>query len=285
MLFRNYATVEQLDQQYNTMLGVDDVDSILARWAAHSNATRAALPGHLGLRFGPHRDERLDVFAAGRSAPVHVFVHGGYWRRFHAEDFSFVARALVEAGVTVAVPNYSLCPAVGIAEIVRQMRAALAWVYANATHFEGDPQRITVSGHSAGGHLTAMLLATRWEEDYGLPGDLIKGACPISGLFDLSPLRYTYLQPWLQLDGDQSARLSPVLDMPVQAPRIVVTVGGNESPEFQRQSREYLAAWHGAGLRGDWLDLPGRNHFSALDALTEPGHPLFESVLALATEG
>ena len=283
MLYRDYDTVEALDAQYTTTRGVDDPDAILARWAADSNAARRDLPVHAGLRFGPHRDERLDLFVAGTAAPVHVFVHGGYWRRFHAEDFSFVARALVEAGVTVAVPNYSLCPAVGIGEIVRQVRAALAWTYTNVTRYGGDPERITVSGHSAGGHLAAMALATAWEADYGLPADLLKAACSISGLFDLAPLRHTWLQPWLQLDGDQVERLSPLRHLPAAGPPLLVTVGTLESDEFQRQSQDYLAAWRERGLPGEWLALPERNHFTALDALTEPAHPLFEAVLAQAT--
>ena len=127
MLYRDYATVEALDEQYTTTRGVPDADAILARWARDSAAARAALELRAGLRFGPHRDERLDLFPAGSGAPLHVFIHGGYWRRFHAEDFSFVAPALVAAGVAVAVPNYSLCPGVGIGEIVRRSAACSTW--------------------------------------------------------------------------------------------------------------------------------------------------------------
>lgn len=283
MLYRDYRTVEELDRQYTTTLGVDGVDVILARWAAHSNAARERWRDHLGLRYGPHRDERLDVFTTGVAAPVHVFLHGGYWRRFHAEDFSFVAGGLVEAGVCVVVPNYSLCPQVGIGEIVRQMRAALAWVFANTARFGGDPARITVSGHSAGAHLAAMLLATDWAGDYGLPADLLRGAGLLSGLFDLAPLRFSFLQPWLQLDGDQVLRLSPMSVLPASGPRVLMAVGGRESAEFQRQSRDYLAAWQANGHAGEWLELPGHDHFSALDELITPGRPLFDALMEMAT--
>lgn len=283
MLYRDYATVDELGAQYDTTRGVAQPDAILARWTEASRQARRGDGARLGIRFGPHRDERLDIFCAGDGAPVHVFIHGGYWRRFHAEDFSFVATELCRTGVTVVVINYSLCPEVDIDEIVRQARAALAWTHANISHHGGDPARITVSGHSAGGHLAAMLLATDWERDYELPADIIKAACPISGLFDLSPFPYTWLQPWLQLGWDQVRRCSPLFRLPARGPRMVVTVGGEESAEFQRQSREYLVAWRAHGLPGEWLDLPGRNHFTALDALCEPDHALFRTVLDLAT--
>lgn len=283
MLYRDHGSVEELDRQYTTTLGVDHLDDILARWRESSNAVRSRRGEHLGLRYGPHVDERLDLFAAGATAPVHVFLHGGYWRRFHAEDFAFVAAGLVEAGVCVVVPNYSLCPGVGIGEIVRQMRAAIAWVHGNAARYGGDPARISVSGHSAGGHLGAMLLATEWERDYGLPGGLLRGACLLSGLFDLAPLRYTFLQPWLQLDGDQVQALSPIAHLPASAPPLLLAVGGKESEEFQRQSRDYLAAWRDRGLCGEQVPLPGHDHFSALDQMVTPGTGLFDRLLELVT--
>lgn len=281
-LYRDFSTVEALDASYDTTRGVADVDAIVMRWRQESEALRTGSDARLGLRFGPHLDEYLDLFPAGPGAPVHLFVHGGYWRRFTAADFSFVAGALVEHGVTVAVTNYSLCPNVRLAEIVRQTRASVAWLHANVERFGGDPGRITISGHSAGAHLAAMALATDWCEEYGLAEEPIKGACLVSGLFDLGPFPYTWLQPSLQLSWDEVRRYSPLNHLPRRAPGLLITVGSEESAEFHRQSRAYLEAWRAAGHDGEWIELPGRHHFSALDALTEATNPLFRAVLAQA---
>jgi arylformamidase len=213
----------------------------------------------------------------GERAPVHVFIHGGYWRRFSARDHSFVAPPLVAAGVCVLVVNYALCPTVTIDEIVRQVRAAIAWAWHNAASFGGDPERITVSGHSAGGHLTAMALATDWPGVYDLPEDVVKAGLPISGLFDLSPFPYSYLQPLLQLDWAQVRRNSPIGLAPARAVPTVAAVGGDESAEFRRQSRSFADAWPG----GRYLELPGCNHITVLEELELPESTLFRTLLDL----
>ena len=163
----------------------------------------ARLDCRLGVRYGPTREEHLDIFPAGDGAPVHIFIHGGYWRRFNARDHDFLAPAFVEAGITFVSVNYALCPKVTMDEIVREVRAAVAWTHAHARGFGGDPARLTVSGHSAGGHLCAMALSTDWEGAYDLPADTLKGGVAVSGLFDLAPFPYTYLQP------DAAAHLGP----------------------------------------------------------------------------
>ena len=202
------------------------------------------------MRYGPTLAEYCDVFPAGPAAPVHVFIHGGYWRRFSARDHDFVVPQLVAAGLTVVVVNYALCPIVSLDEIVRQVRAAIAWTYGHAGEFGADPSRLTVSGHSAGGHLTAMALLTDWAGDYGLPADIIKGAVAISGLFDLGFVPYSYIQPKVQATWDQVARLSPIRHLPGAAPPLLVAVGGDETDEFRRQSRDFHAAWRVGGPPG-----------------------------------
>jgi arylformamidase len=168
---------------------------------------------------------------------------------------------------------------VTLEEIVRQSRAAIAWLYENAPGFGGDRERIYVSGHSAGGHLTAMLALTDWEADYGLPADIVKGGCPISGLFDLRPFPYTYLQPKLQLTWDQVLRNSPILRIPDAAPPLLVTYGDEETPELRRQSDDFLAAWRSRDLRGEHLPQPGKDHFSAIDGFLDASSPLCRAIL------
>lgn len=285
MLYRDFATVEDIDAEYNLGMRVPENATFTDRWASESAAAREALDCTLGMRFGPTVEEYLDIFpaagAAGTSSPVHVFIHGGYWRRFTAREFSFVAPNLIEAGVTVVVVNYALCPKVSIDEIVRQSRAALAWVHDHIADHGGDPNRITVSGHSAGGHLTAMLMATDWTGDYGRPADIIKGACPISGVFDLAPMPYTFIQSSVQLNGDSVRRLSPIGFIPAAAAKISIAVGGGETDEFVRQSRDYHEAWCANGLDAELLVIENRHHFDILDGFQDTESALFHTILSL----
>ena len=234
------------------------------------------------MRYGPTLAEYCDVFPAGPAAPVHVFIHGGYWRRFSARDHDFVVPQLVAAGLTVVVVNYALCPIVSLDEIVRQVRAAIAWTYGHAGEVGADPSRLTVSGHSAGGHLTAMALLTDWAGDYGLPADVIKGAVAISGLYDLGFLPYSYIQPKVQATWDQVARLSPIRHLPAAAPPLLVAVGGDETDEFRRQSRDFHAAWRSAGLPGDYLEPPGKHHLTVLEELERSDSELTRALVRVA---
>ena len=280
MLYRDFATAEAIDREYNLVQAVPDAGAIADGWAARSEDARAALDGALGVRYGPTRAEYVDIFppagAAGPS-PVHVFIHGGYWRHFSARDFSFVARPLAARGAVVAVANYALCPEVSVGEILRQCRAALAWVHDRIADYGGDAARISVSGHSAGGHLAAMALATDWPGAYGRPADLIKAAIPISGVFDLAPIPYTFVQPWVQLGWDEVRTLSPINRVPPGAAPVTVAVGGAETAEFVRQSKAWREALRDAGREADWLEIPGRHHFDILDELESPESALSQA--------
>jgi len=274
-LYRDFASAEQIDAQYNAGAAVADAAGHLRRYADQSRLTRERLRGTLDIAFGPTLAETLDVFPAERAnAPVFVFVHGGYWRSLSSKEFSCVAAGLVPLGITTVVVNYALCPKVTIDEITRQVRASLAWTLRHIGEHGGDPSRIAVGGHSAGGHLGAMALETRWDEDYGLPRDPLAGALLVSGVYDIAPLRHSYLQPQIRLDDGIIERNSPLFAVRPCATPILVTWGGAESAEFARQSTSFHAAWQGAGNRGELLAQAGANHFSAIDGFADPASPL-----------
>src|SRR3989442_2158693 len=175
LVFRGYDR-KALDREYNNREKVPDAQVWLARYARESERARRELTARLDVAYGSHPGETLDVFlpAGHGPTPVHVFIRGGYWPRLDKVDFSFVARAFLPAGVAVVVINYALIPTVDLDELVRQCRASVAWVYRNATSFGGDRDRIAISGHSAGGHLRAMRIATDWAAIYGLPADMLQ---------------------------------------------------------------------------------------------------------------
>lgn len=283
-LYRDFESQEEIDREYDAAAAVPDSSAIVARWSEASARVRASLPCRLGLAYGPTRAEYLDFFPAGPGAPLHLFLHGGYWRRFSAREFSFLAEPLVRSGVAVAVVNYALCPEVTIDEITRQARAAVAWAFRHADEFACDRGRLTVSGHSAGGHLTAMVASTDWPGVYDLPPDTVKAGLPVSGLFDLAPFPWSYLQPSLQLTAEQVARNSPIRRLPDRGPPLLVAVGGAESAEFRRQSRDYLAAWRAHGLAGELLEVEGADHFRVLERLADPASRGFARLLRLARD-
>lgn len=280
MLYREFSTQEELDAQYNMANTVPDYQSYADWYAEQSRETRERLECHCNVSFGPTIAEHLDVFPADQpDAPVLLFIHGGYWHSLSSKEFSFVADGPVSAGVTTVVLNYALCPDVTITEIVRQSRAAVAWLSQNAEEFGGDSSQIYVAGHSAGGHLTAMVLTTDWEDTYGLPGDVVTGGCAISGLFDLEPFPYTYLQPKLQLTWKQVRDNSPIRRIPDSAPPLLVTYGNEETAEMQRQSDDFLTAWTDNQLDGEYLPQPGTDHFSAIDGFLDADSPLCSTIL------
>ena len=279
-LYRNFRSRAEIDAQYDVEASVDDFGVTVDFFLSNSERVRRKLKPELDIPYGPTTAEHLDLYPArAPDAPLHLFIHGGYWHSLSSKEFSFVAEGLVEAGVAVAILNYDLCPNVTMTEIVRQNRAAVKWLYENARRHNCDPDRISVSGHSAGGHLTAMLMATDWAGTYGVPADVVKSGCAISGLFDLAPFEHSWLQPKLKLDAGEIERNSPIRHIPSAAGPLIVTLGGDESAEFHRQSQDFLAAWTRAGLKGAYLDLPGLNHFTVLEGYMDRRSPLCAAIL------
>jgi len=272
------------NREYNNRAMIPEFAQILARWQTRAQQTRTQHSDMRTLRYGAHEREQLDLFPAGiADAPLLVFIHGGYWRSLSKDDFSWVAPPFTAQGVSVAVLNYALAPAVDLQTITRQILRALAFVRGQAGELGIDPDRIFVSGHSAGGHLSAMALAARcpqWQP--GLPANLIKGAVAVSGLYELEPLRHaSFLNPDLRLTAKSARLLSPAFMPPATAAPLITAVGGLESGEFKRQNALIGERWARV-LRSD-VPMPGHHHLSVIEQLAEPKAALFREALALCT--
>lgn len=265
-----------LEREYNNRALVPDHADYFARWAQGSEHARRTMTCHLDQRYGDMPGETLDLFPARKGdGTCMMFIHGGYWRSLDKRDFSFLAPTWVDAGVSLAVVNYDLCPAVTIDEIVRQMLRASRWLWLNAEGYGMDQDRLYVSGHSAGGHLTAMMMCALFPVfDARLPKDLWKGGLAISGVYDLRPLQHVdFLQQDLRLDEESAMRASPAFMPPATRAPVMTCVGGDESAEFRRQNALIGERWRTA-FAGD-IAMPGRNHFSVMDGLADAASPLF----------
>jgi arylformamidase len=274
------AVGDYYDRQYNARAMISDHARIFERWKTRSQEARANLPCRLDIPYGTSAAEKLDLFpAAGRSEALLVFIHGGYWRSLDKGDFSYLAPALNRRGVTVVLPNYGLCPKVGIEDIVKQNLLAIAWLWHHGASYGANPGRLYVAGHSAGGHLTAMMLAARWNTYMpALPYNLVKGGLALSGIYDLEPLvRAPFVNQDLKLDRMLAQRLSPVTMPPATNAPLYTSVGGEESDEFKRQNALIASVWRNA-FAGD-IPMPGRNHLTVVEELANPDSALFNCAL------
>ena len=267
------------DRSYNTRITRDgatlDTGPMIAAWYTQSEQTRADLTAHLDLRYGDAHRETLDIFPATTATNRWLlFIHGGYWRGVTKESSSFLARPFVEAGYNVALIEYDLCPAVPISMIVAQCRRALAWVYHHAADYDLTCEEIIVAGHSAGGHLTAMMWATDWSR-YQLPQGLIRGGIALSGLFDLDPIRYTNINEQVKLTDNDVITLSPARLVPLIAAPLVLAIGERESTEFHRQAQVLFGShsWRDAVVASEVV--VGAHHFDILTAFMDLDHPMW----------
>jgi arylformamidase len=272
-------TPEFVEREYNNRALVPDHAEYFSRWERDSAFVRETLSPALDLPYGPDARHRIDLFPAGpRARGTLVFIHGGYWRTLDKSMFSWLAASWNAAGIHVAMPNYRLVPGVRIDDIVDDVIAATNWLFAHGARHGVATDRVVLSGHSAGGHLTGAIFAAA-------PGRLqfetsrIAGGVPISGVFDFAPLRQFSFNADFRLDEAAVARLNLFDKRPTLAAPLVIAAGAAESSEFQRQSRLLANAW--APQARSLLLLPGLHHFSVVDAFAERGQPLYDATLAL----
>jgi|KBSMisStaDraftv2_1062788.scaffolds.fasta_scaffold08406_3 arylformamidase len=240
-------------------------------------------PHERDLRYDEASGQGLDIVPAPGSGlkPAFVFIHGGYWRMLSKDESVYMAPALNARGITLVAPDYSLAPATSLEEIVRQVRTAIVWLYRHGAEHGIDPERLFIGGHSAGGHLTGALVAGGWRQAFGLPENVIKGAMPVSGLFDLEPITRSFVNEWMGLDGTRSDALSPIFHLPPEPCRMVVAWGGAETQGFHDQSHAWLAAWRGAGFPAVELEVPGRHHFDIVLDWCDPDSAMTRALAAM----
>ena len=261
--------------EYNNRARVPEHPALMAGWARDAAAYRAQRPPRV-MSYGQGARHRIDFFGGDAQGPIVVFIHGGYWQALDGSSFSHCARGLNAHGISVAIPTYDLCPDVTVDDIIEQMHVA-----ARALAKLG--QRLVISGHSAGGHLAACMLATHWPAvDAALPQDLVSAAYAISGLFDLAPLVGTSINKALRLD-DASAKLaSPLFSTPPRGASLDAVVGERESAEYFRQSRTIVEQWGSAGVATQFGVVADANHFTAIAPLADPASPMVARLKQLA---
>jgi len=264
------------ESAYNPRLAVPEFADHFERWRKKSAVARAALSGYLDVPYGPHPMEKLDIFRAkSQSRALLVFIHGGYWRALDKSDHSFIAVPFVERGVTMALLNYALAPSVHVQDIVLQVLQACAWLYRNGTNFGAPPGRLFVSGHSAGGHLTAMTLAALWPQfSADLPRKVVQGGLSVSGVYDVAPIMHTpSVNVDVRLTPLEASRISPALMPPATDAPLYTAVGGQEQEGFHQQNKLIRGKWR--SVAKDDLACPDDNHFTILERLASPGSALF----------
>lgn len=269
-----FKTQEEIDLQFDLQNHCWDGAPYIENFLAQSAWVRANNTCIEDILVGVRDEERIDIFPARKAgAPIVVFVHGGWWRIGTRKWFSFCVQGLLDLGYAVVASDYTLCPNVTIPEISNATRLAIRWAYENSNILKGDSSRIFIAGHSAGGQQAGMMAVTDWEK-YALPSDVIKGAIPMSGLFDLRPFKSSWLQPKLQLTGDTVLSESPLFNIPDVAPPILVTLGGDESMEFHRQSTVFAEAWKARGHHADYYEAPNLDHNTSILSLMDSSSDL-----------
>jgi arylformamidase len=264
---------QDLDDAYDQAVYAPNRDQVLKRCARNSELVRERLGAPKRLAYGPTAIEALDVFTTKNpNAPVNVFVHGGAWRAGLAAQYHYPAEMFVDAGANLVVLDFNNVIEAGgdLMVMVDQVRRAVAWVYKNARSFGGDPERLYVSGHSSGGHLTGVLLTTEWQHDFGVPPTIIKGGVCGSGMFDLKPVRMSKRSSYVKFTDAMEEQLSSQRHLDKLVAPVRLVYGTSETPEFQRQSRDFAAAVKAAGKEVTLSVMEGYNHFEVMESLANP---------------
>jgi arylformamidase len=273
---------KELDDAYDQKVYASNVPQVLGRYKTNSDAARARIGQPRRYAYGPTAVEGLDVYVTKRAnAPINILIHGGAWRGEVAKDYAFPAELFVTAGAHYVVPDFAPVQDHGgsLMPMAEQVRSAVAWVYRNAKSFGGDPNQIFVSGHSSGGHLAGCVLVTDWQKQFNLPADTVKGGLCCSGMFDLKPVRLSARSSYVKFTDEMEQALSPQRHIDKLNCPVIVAYGTLETPEFQRQSRDFAAAVKAAGKPVQLLVATGYNHFEIIETLGNPYGLLGRAVL------
>ena len=269
-------TQKELDDAYDQSVYAPNQRQVTGRYETNSGRTRAKLGAPQRYAYGPSDIEQLDVFRTRRAnAPINVFIHGGAWRAGFAKNYAFAAELFVRGGAHLVIPDFAAVQDVGgsLMPMADQVRRAVAWVYRNARSFGGDPDRLYVSGHSSGAHLAGVVLTTDWARDFNLPVDLVKGGLCSSGMYDLKAVRLSARSNYVKFTDEMEQALSSQRHLDQLSAPIVVSYCTLESPEFQRQARDFAAAVTAAGKPVKLLVGEDYNHFEIIETLGTPyGH-------------
>jgi arylformamidase len=266
----------ELDAAYDQSVYAPLLQQILKRYASSSNEMRARLGAPKRFAYGPTPVEALDLYPAKKpNAPIFVFIHGGAWRSGEAKNYGFLAELFVNAGVNYIALDFTSVDAANgdIGIMADQVRRAVAWTFKNAASFEGDPSRLYIGGHSSGGHLCGVTLVTDWQNDFGLPQDMVKGGLCMSGMYDMKPVRLSKRSSYVKFTDAMEELMSSQRHIEKLRAPIIVTYGTNETPEFQRQNRDFAAAVRAAGKPVELVEAPNYGHFEMCETLGNPYGP------------
>jgi arylformamidase len=287
LVFLDYDQAE-LDAAYDQAAYEANLEQLRLRWASNSARTRARIGEPLRRAYGDAEIEALDIFRTARGidhqgAPVFIFLHGGAWRRGLASEYSAPAEMFVRAGAHYVAPDFSWVQnQVGdLQPIADQIRRAIVWVYRNAASFGGDPARLYLGGHSSGAHMAAVALTTDWPRDYGVPADIIKGGMCSSGMYELAPVRLSHRSSYVKFTDEMVEKLSPMRHLARLSAPLIVSYGTCETPEFQRQARDFAAAVRDAGKKVDLLVGENFSHMETPETLCNPYGLLGAAVLKM----
>lgn len=292
-LYRAFKTTEEINAQYDPFIDRERTP-VINNWLLMSEKTIEEIGQPKRIFFGESQSDFIDYYShwninnplhiRDTNRPLHIFIHGGYWRALSTDEFKFVARHLVPAGIDVAIVNYDLCPRVSINDIVSQVERAVNWLFTHNEEIGVDINNVSLSGHSAGGHLVAMLMADRNKEGCHTSAMRFKAAVAISGVYDLGPFPHSWLQPVLQLSRQDIQNLSPLLLQPMHSKRLSRPIhlfyGEAEPSEFERQSTAYSNYLRDKGIDSYCVSFEGADHFTVLNQFNDRASVLTKTVLA-----